>query len=191
MIDEYGAVVQWWLSRERSIHQVPGTKPKALQWKARNWLSHGMASKKGSSYKQLPDFNNSAVTSDVKTDKTCEHWCQVISHSVPMVRRPWRVISFPLQVVQSALDIARQGRTCIIIAHRLSTIQSADSIAVIHRGQVVEQGPHEFLMELRGRYYELVKGQGLWLEHHSSYHNLHFCDTYLLICETLPIEIND
>ena len=66
-----------------------------------------------------------------------------------------------LQIVQSALDTARQGRTCIIIAHRLSTVQNADSIAVIHRGQVVEQGTHEFLMELRGRYYELVKGQGL------------------------------
>jgi ABC-type multidrug transport system fused ATPase/permease subunit len=64
-------------------------------------------------------------------------------------------------MVQTALDTARQGRTCIIIAHRLSTIQNADSIAVMHRGQVVEQGPHEFLMELRGRYYELVKGQGL------------------------------
>jgi ABC-type uncharacterized transport system ATPase subunit len=68
---------------------------------------------------------------------------------------------FFLQIVQSALDTARQGRTCIIIAHRLSTVQNADSIAVIHRGQVVEQGTHEFLMELRGMYYELVKGQGL------------------------------
>lgn len=78
-----------------------------------------------------------------------------VSHS------PLRSAFVSLQVVQSALDTARQGRTCIIIAHRLSTIQNADSIAVIHRGQVVEQGRHEFLMELRGRYYELVKGQGL------------------------------
>lgn len=76
---------------------------------------------------------------------------------------PLRSAFVSLQVVQSALDTARQGRTCIIIAHRLSTVKNADSIAVIHRGQVVEQGTHEFLMELRGRYYELVKGQGLWL----------------------------
>jgi ABC-type multidrug transport system fused ATPase/permease subunit len=74
---------------------------------------------------------------------------------------PLRSAFVSLQVVQNALDTARQGRTCIIIAHRLSTVQNADSIAVIHRGQVVEQGTHEFLMELRGRYYELVKGQGL------------------------------
>ena len=78
-----------------------------------------------------------------------------ISHS------PLRSAFVSLQMVQSALDTARQGRTCIIIAHRLSTIQNADSIAVIHRGQVVEQGTHEFLMELKGRYYELVKGQEL------------------------------
>jgi ABC-type transport system involved in Fe-S cluster assembly fused permease/ATPase subunit len=78
-----------------------------------------------------------------------------LSHS------PLRSAFVSLQVVQNALDTARQGRTCIIIAHRLSTVQNADSIAVIHRGQIVEQGTHEFLMELRGTYYELVKGQGL------------------------------
>jgi ABC-type transport system involved in Fe-S cluster assembly fused permease/ATPase subunit len=71
-----------------------------------------------------------------------------VSHS------PMRSAFVSLQVVQSALDTA-------FIAHRLSTLQNADSIAVIHRGQVVEQGTHEFLMELKGRYYELVKGQGL------------------------------
>ena len=75
-----------------------------------------------------------------------------VSHS------PLRSAFVSLQVVQSALDTARQGRTCIIIAYRFSTIQNADSIALIHRGQVVEQGTYKFLMELRGRYYELVKG---------------------------------
>jgi ABC-type multidrug transport system fused ATPase/permease subunit len=74
---------------------------------------------------------------------------------------PLRSDFVSLQVVQSALDTACQGRTCIVIAHRLSTVQNADSIAVIRRGQVVEQGTHEFLMELRGSYYELVKGQDL------------------------------
>ncbi|XP_069683361.1 ATP-dependent translocase ABCB1-like isoform X3 [Periplaneta americana] len=65
------------------------------------------------------------------------------------------------QVVQRALDNARQGRTCIVIAHRLSTIQNADSIAMVHRGRVAEFGPHEQLMQKRGRYYDLVKGQEL------------------------------
>ena len=60
-----------------------------------------------------------------------------------------------LQIVQEALDDARQGRTSIVIAHRLSTIQNADCIAVIHNGQVIESGTHKQLMSLRGAYYLL------------------------------------
>lgn len=60
-----------------------------------------------------------------------------------------------IQIVQEALDDARQGRTSIVIAHRLSTIQNADCIAVIHNGQVIESGTHKQLMSLRGAYYLL------------------------------------
>ncbi|XP_037343978.2 bile salt export pump [Pungitius pungitius] len=61
------------------------------------------------------------------------------------------------QIVQSALDEARKGRTCITIAHRLSTIQNADIIAVMSNGSVIEQDTHGNLMAKRGAYYELVK----------------------------------
>lgn len=63
------------------------------------------------------------------------------------------------QIVQQALDAARQGRTCIVIAHRLSTIQNADQIAVIQYGQVTEQGTHTDLMAKGGAYYALVNAQ--------------------------------
>ncbi|VVC36193.1 Hypothetical protein CINCED_3A013935 [Cinara cedri] len=63
------------------------------------------------------------------------------------------------QIVQEALDEARKGRTCITIAHRLSTVQSADVIAVVCRGQIIELGTHEELHELQGCYYKLVKRQ--------------------------------
>uniref|UniRef100_A0A8C5WKG4 ATP binding cassette subfamily B member 4 n=1 Tax=Leptobrachium leishanense TaxID=445787 RepID=A0A8C5WKG4_9ANUR len=59
-------------------------------------------------------------------------------------------------VVQEALDKARQGRTCIVIAHRLSTVQNADKIAVIQEGKIVEQGTHQQLVQLKGFYYSLV-----------------------------------
>ncbi|XP_054017022.1 ATP-dependent translocase ABCB1 [Dryobates pubescens] len=63
------------------------------------------------------------------------------------------------KIVQEALDKAREGRTCIVIAHRLSTIQSADKIAVIDSGRVVEQGTHQQLLAHKGIYYSLVNVQ--------------------------------
>ena len=64
-----------------------------------------------------------------------------------------------MQIVQKALDNARQGRTCIVIAHRLTTVQTADIIAVIQNGRVVEQGTHSQLLAKEGLYYALVNAQ--------------------------------
>ncbi|KUJ21301.1 multidrug/pheromone exporter, ABC superfamily [Mollisia scopiformis] len=64
-------------------------------------------------------------------------------------------------IVQEALDKAAKGRTTIAIAHRLSTVQNADVIYVLEGGRVVESGDHKSLMEGRGRYFELVRLQGL------------------------------
>ena len=52
-----------------------------------------------------------------------------------------------------------QGRTTIIIAHRLSTIQDCDEIVVMDKGRVVEQGTHDQLIHLNGRYTELLQMQ--------------------------------
>ncbi|KAI5107316.1 bile salt export pump, partial [Silurus meridionalis] len=60
------------------------------------------------------------------------------------------------KTVQAALDEARCGRTCIVIAHRLSTIQTADIIAVMSQGIVIEKGTHEELMSKKGAYHKLV-----------------------------------
>ena len=58
--------------------------------------------------------------------------------------------------IQRALDRVGRGRTVITIAHRLSTGRTADVIAVLDGGRLVEQGSHEELLELGGRYAALV-----------------------------------
>lgn len=63
------------------------------------------------------------------------------------------------KIIQNALHIIQEGRTSLIIAHRLSTIQHADSIFVLDRGMIKEQGNHEQLMNVKGLYYQMYKMQ--------------------------------
>jgi ATP-binding cassette subfamily B protein len=57
------------------------------------------------------------------------------------------------------LDEYMKERTAIIIAHRLSTVKNADQIVVLHKGEIVETGIHEELIEKQGYYFRLVKNQ--------------------------------
>ncbi len=61
--------------------------------------------------------------------------------------------------IQKALDNLVQGRTTIAIAHRLSTLRKADRLVVMDRGEVVEVGPHDALMEKQGAYWRLYEAQ--------------------------------
>jgi ATP-binding cassette, subfamily B, bacterial MsbA len=61
--------------------------------------------------------------------------------------------------VQIALENMMQNRTSIVIAHRLSTIQKADTIIVMKKGEIVEQGTHNELLALNGTYSNLVTMQ--------------------------------
>ncbi|WP_026583064.1 ABC transporter ATP-binding protein [Bacillus sp. J33] len=66
--------------------------------------------------------------------------------------------------IQAALKTLLKGRTAIIIAHRLSTIRESDKIFVLDHGNILEQGNHDQLMDLKGEYYHLVKAQFNMLE---------------------------
>jgi subfamily B ATP-binding cassette protein MsbA len=59
--------------------------------------------------------------------------------------------------VQTALDLARHGRTVLVIAHRLSTIQQADRIIVLDKGRVVEQGTWTEFSERQGAFAKLLQ----------------------------------
>lgn len=62
-------------------------------------------------------------------------------------------------LVQEAIDKISKERTVIVVAHRLSTIINADKIVVLEDGRVMEEGTHRELMERKGAYWSLYKGQ--------------------------------
>jgi ATP-binding cassette subfamily B multidrug efflux pump len=62
-------------------------------------------------------------------------------------------------LVQHAMAVLRRGRTSFVIAHRLSTIREADTILVMDKGRLVEQGNHDELMAKRGFYRDLYESQ--------------------------------
>ncbi|GAL63998.1 ABC transporter ATP-binding protein [Algibacter lectus] len=63
------------------------------------------------------------------------------------------------RLVQVALENMMKNRTSIVIAHRLSTIQNADQIVVLNKGEIVEQGKHQELIDKNGVYKKLVDMQ--------------------------------
>ena len=52
-----------------------------------------------------------------------------------------------------------EGRTTFIVAHRLSTIENADTILVMDKGKILEQGNHQDLLAKKGYYYMLYNSQ--------------------------------
>nr|WP_319540625.1 ATP-binding cassette domain-containing protein [uncultured Methanospirillum sp.] len=62
-------------------------------------------------------------------------------------------------LIQKAIEDLLKEKTVLIIAHRLSTIRHADRILVMDEGRIIEDGTHDELMKLGGKYYQMVKRQ--------------------------------
>jgi ATP-binding cassette subfamily B protein len=63
------------------------------------------------------------------------------------------------RVIMENLDQFFQGRTVVVVAHRLSTVKKADQIVVLEKGEIIEKGTHQELVDNKGAYYHLVKDQ--------------------------------
>lgn len=59
------------------------------------------------------------------------------------------------KLIQKSIKKNAKDRTTIIVAHRLSTVKDADHILVLHQGEIVEQGNHDALMKLKGKYHNM------------------------------------
>ncbi len=63
------------------------------------------------------------------------------------------------KLVEKGMDNIMNGRTVFVIAHRLSTVRNSDVIIVLEKGEIIEQGNHETLIEQKGKYYQLYTGK--------------------------------
>ena len=62
-------------------------------------------------------------------------------------------------LIQNSLEKMKSIGTMLVVAHRLSTIRSSDRIYLLSHGKIVEQGNHDELISLHGRYYRLYSLQ--------------------------------
>lgn len=62
-------------------------------------------------------------------------------------------------LIEKGMDSIMEGRTTFVIAHRLSTVRNADAIIVLEKGEIIERGSHDELLEQHGRYASLYSGQ--------------------------------
>lgn len=63
------------------------------------------------------------------------------------------------KLIEKGMDALMKDRTVFVIAHRLSTVRNSNAILVLEKGEIMERGSHEELLEQKGNYYQLHTGQ--------------------------------
>ena len=114
----------------------------------------------------LPDGYDTMISEDVDNISAGEKQLLTIARAIladaPMMILDEATSSVDTRTeaaIQSAMDKLTHGRTSFVIAHRLSTIRNADLILVMDKGNIAEQGTHDELIGLGGRYAKLYNSQ--------------------------------
>ncbi len=63
------------------------------------------------------------------------------------------------KLIEKGMDALMKDRTVFVIAHRLSTVRNSDAILVLEKGEIIERGSHDELLQEKGKYYQLHTGQ--------------------------------
>ncbi|MBE7067197.1 MAG: ABC transporter ATP-binding protein [Ruminococcaceae bacterium] len=63
------------------------------------------------------------------------------------------------RLIEKGMDQLMSGRTTFVIAHRLSTVRNSNAIMVLEKGEIIERGDHEELLDYKGKYYSLYTGK--------------------------------
>ena len=63
------------------------------------------------------------------------------------------------RLIEKGMDKLMEGKTVFVIAHRLSTVRNSNAIMVLEKGEIIEKGDHDTLIDQQGKYYKLYTGQ--------------------------------
>ena len=120
---------------------------------------HGYISRLPQGYDTVLSDNGTSISKGQKQLLTIARAMLLDAHMLILDEATSNVDTRTEQRIQAAMRTLMQGKTCFVIAHRLSTIRSADTILVLDKGRVVEQGTHEELMAKKGFYRKLYDSQ--------------------------------
>ena len=62
------------------------------------------------------------------------------------------------RLIEKGMDALMEDRTVFVIAHRLSTVRNSQNIVVLEKGEIIEEGNHQSLIDMGGKYYQLYTG---------------------------------